>query len=288
MFSIRNYFTIPAICALWLQQAHVGCEAFVSPIVVAPQSVAPARSMFRNNAPAVLCSTATSERAMASTDTDDDDDDDDDDDEYEYIEYEDLTEADLFGSEWRVGTCWDNKQNKIDETWTRLETKGDKNVAVWGDNSEGTWSFDVASQFLTISKNYVWGKNIWAGQVDDYYFLKGTVRGWTYVTAASVLGQWQGTRLGVDAEEAGTPPWFEEDEDEEETMPAEIAASTTAVEEKTEKPVETKLQDDDKVEEPVEVKASSEKEQQKKRADAAARALLAARIQNDAKAKKDE
>ena len=287
MISIRNYFAITAICVLWLQQSKLGCEAFVSPIVVSPQSAAAARSTFRNNAPAVLFSTATSESAMAATAADDVNDDDDDE-EYEYIEYEDLTEADLYGSEWRVGTCWDNKQNKIDETWTRLETKGDKNVAVWGDNSEGTWSLDVASQFLTISKNYLWGKLIWAGQVDDYYFLKGTVRGWTYVTAASVMGQWQATRLGVDAEEAGTPPWFEEDEDEEESMPAEIAASATAIKEKIEEPVESKVEDDEKVEEPVEVRASSEIEEQKKRADAAARALLAARIQNDAKAKKNE
>lgn len=237
----------------------------------------------------MLYSTATSERSMTSTIADNEDDDDDDDDEYEYFEYENLTEADLFGSEWRVGTCWDNNQNKIEETWTRLEAKDDKNVAVWGDNSEGTWSFDVASQFLTISKNYVWGKRIWAGQVDDYYFLRGTVRGWTYVTAASVLGQWQASRLGVDPEEAGTPPWFEEDEDEEE-VPMDIAASASPVEETTEIAFESKSRDDDDnndKEKSEEMKASNEEEERKKRADTAARALLAARIQNDAKAKKD-
>lgn len=146
----------------------------------------------------------------------DNDNDDDDDDEYEYIEYETLTEADYLGSEWAVGTCFDNNNGKIQETWVRLVTKEDKNIAIWGDSSEGTWSLDVASQFFSISKEYLWGKQIWAGVVDDYYFVQGTVRGWTYLTPASVLGQWQGKRLGVDPEEAGTPPWFEVEEDDQE------------------------------------------------------------------------
>lgn len=138
-----------------------------------------------------------------------------DDDEYEYIEYEMLTETEYEGSEWMVGTVWDNNKNDIKETWVRLAIDGDKNVAIWGDDAEGTWSLDTASQFLAISKNYLWGKQIWAGVVDDYYFSQGTVRGWTYLTPASVLGQWQARRLGVDSDEAGTAPWFEEDEDEE-------------------------------------------------------------------------
>ncbi|CAB9514632.1 expressed unknown protein [Seminavis robusta] len=144
-----------------------------------------------------------------------DDDEEDDDDEFEFIEYDDLTEADFLGSEWMVGTCWDSNNNQIKETWVRLAVKGDKNLAVWGDNSEGTWSLDAASQFLAISKNFIWGKQIWAGVVDDYYFVQGTVRGWTYLTPASVLGQWQGKRLGVDPEEAGTAPWFLLEEDDE-------------------------------------------------------------------------
>lgn len=138
--------------------------------------------------------------------------DDDDNGEYEYMEYERLTEAEFVKSEWLVGTNWDKSQDRIDETWVRLITTEDgKNLAYWGDNSEGKWSLDVASQFLSISKeNPWWGKNIWAGVVDDYYYLQGTVRGWTFWQSASVLAQWQAKRLGVDPQEAGTPPWFQE------------------------------------------------------------------------------
>lgn len=137
------------------------------------------------------------------------------DEEWEYVEYEMLKEVDFMGSEWLVGTNWDSNPNKIDETWCRLATDRDgKNVAIWGDKSEGTWNFDVASQFLSFSKESLFGKQIWAGVVDDYYFCRGTVRGWTYLTPASVLAQWQAKRLGVDPEEAGTPPWFGVQDDE--------------------------------------------------------------------------
>jgi hypothetical protein len=136
--------------------------------------------------------------------------DDDDDDEYEYVEFDSLTEQEFIGSEWIVGTNWDKNPNKIDETWTRLIVDKDgKNIAVWGDDSKGTWTFDVPSQFLSISKeNILAGKQIWACTISDYYYLQGTVRGWTYWSAAAVIGQWQAKRLGVDKEEAGTPPWF--------------------------------------------------------------------------------
>ena len=139
----------------------------------------------------------------------------DEDDEYEYVEYERLTESEFVKSEWLVGTNWDRSRDKIDETWVRLLVDEDgKNVAYWGDKSEGKWSLDVASQFLSISKEGIFGKEIWAGVVDDFYFLQGTVRGWTYWQAASVLGQWQARRLGVDKEEIGTPPWFEGTQEE--------------------------------------------------------------------------
>jgi hypothetical protein len=139
-------------------------------------------------------------------------DDDDNDDEYEYIEYDSLTEREFIGSEWLVGTNWDRNADRIDETWARLVVDKDgKNVVVWGDQSQGVWALDVASQFLSLSKeNVVAGKEIWACTVTDYYYLQGTVRGWTYWSAAAVIGQWQGKRLGVDPEEAGTPPWFED------------------------------------------------------------------------------
>ena len=139
--------------------------------------------------------------------------DDDDDDEYEYVEYDILTESEFMGSEWLVGTVMDNRQKNIAETWVRLATDKDgKNVAIWGDNSEGNWNFDTANQFLSVSKNAVWGKNIWAGVVDDFYFCRGTVRGWNFLSAASVVGQWQAKRLGVEKDEAGVAPWFEEEE----------------------------------------------------------------------------
>jgi hypothetical protein len=130
-----------------------------------------------------------------------------------------LTEPEFMGSEWLVGTVMDSNQRKIQETWVRLATNKDgKNVAIWGDNSQGTWNFDTANQFLSFSKERIWGKEIWAGVVDDYYFSNGTVRGWNFFSAAAVLGQWQAKRLGVDPEEAGTPPWFEEEEEEGEEL----------------------------------------------------------------------
>ena len=142
----------------------------------------------------------------------------DDDDEYEYIEYENLTEKDFAGSEWLVGTNWDRKSDEIDETWVRLAVKDGKNIAIWGDDAEGTWELDVASQFLSVSKEYrLSGKEIWAGIVDDYYFQQGTVRGWKYWASACVEGQWQAKRLGVDPEEAGTAPWFESTVDDDST-----------------------------------------------------------------------
>lgn len=152
------------------------------------------------------------ERITISDNSDiEDNDDDDDDDEYEYVEYDCLTEAEFVGSEWLIGTNWDRNPGRIDETWARLVVDASgKNVIVWGDNSQGVWSLDVASQFLSLSKeNVLAGKEIWACTVNEnYYYLQGTVRGWKYWSAAAVLGQWQAKRLGVtDPDEAGCPPW---------------------------------------------------------------------------------
>jgi hypothetical protein len=175
----------------------------------------------------ISASNVTEKGVITEKKEEEEDNEEEEDDEYEYEEYEMLKEQDFLGSEWLVGTCWENNNNNIKETWVRLATKGDKNLAVWGDNSEGTWSLDVASQFLAISKEFLWGKQIWAGVVDDYYFVQGTVRGWTYLTPASVVGQWQAKRLGVDPEEAGTAPWFQvedgndDDESNEETTKSE-------------------------------------------------------------------
>lgn len=162
----------------------------------------------------------------ATTNSETETENDDDDDEYEYVEFDSLTEQEFIGSEWIVGTNWDKNPNKIDETWTRLIVDKDgKNIAVWGDDSKGTWTFDVPSQFLSISKeNLFAGKQIWACTISDYYYLQGTVRGWTYWSAAAVIGQWQAKRLGVDKEEAGTPPWFMASE-EETTVPDDSSVS---------------------------------------------------------------
>jgi hypothetical protein len=145
----------------------------------------------------------------------DDDDEENDDQEYEFVEYDILTEPEFMGSEWLVGTVMDSNPEKIVETWVRLATDKDgKNVAVWGDQSQGTWAFDTANQFLSFSKERLWGKDIWAGVVDDYYFTLGTVRGWNFFSAAAVQGQWQAKRLGVDPDETRVAPWFEEVDEE--------------------------------------------------------------------------
>ena len=154
-------------------------------------------------------------------------DDEDDDEEWVYEEYTDLTEADFYNSEWKIGIVWNDNEDVIKETWVRLIVDDNgggpgstpTNVAIWGDGGKGKWSLDVANQFFSISKESFggwFGKRIFAGNADDYYYLQGTVRGWSPVQSASVLGQWQMKRLGVDREEAGIAPWFQEDEDDEE------------------------------------------------------------------------
>mmetsp|Transcript_22516 Transcript_22516/g.25634 ORF Transcript_22516/g.25634 Transcript_22516/m.25634 type:complete len:247 (+) Transcript_22516:169-909(+) len=148
----------------------------------------------------------------------DDDDDDDNDDDWEYEEFENLRENDFYDSEWKVGTLMEG-QNKIEETWARLVVKDGEFVCVWGDGASGKWNFDTASQFLSMTKDTIggWlGKRIWAGTTDDYYYVEGTIRGWSPISPASVIGQWQARRLGVDKDEAGIAPWFQDEEEEEE------------------------------------------------------------------------
>ena len=147
----------------------------------------------------------------------DSDDDDDEEDEWEFEEYEDLRETDFYNSEWKVGTLMDGSNN-IEETWTRLIVQDGEFICVWGDGSNGKWNFDAASQFLSMSKDSFggWlGKRIWAGSVDDFYYVQGTIRGWSPISPASVIGQWQAKRLGVDKDEVGLAPWFQDDEEEE-------------------------------------------------------------------------
>lgn len=135
---------------------------------------------------------------------------------WEYEEYELLAREDFIASEWKVGTL-DKGKKKIVETWVRLLDRN--NEAVWGDGSQGKWNVDVPNQFITISKESFggwFGKKIWACEIDDFYYLEGTVRGWSPISAANVLAEWQARRLGVDREEAGIAPWFETDDDEDE------------------------------------------------------------------------
>lgn len=191
-------FSVSLFCGAWVHQR----------INRSPQPLSNLESSRyrRNQCSAVLLSSnsATVSDVTLSNDESDDEE------EYEYVEYDILNESEFLGSEWLVGTVMDNRPERIVETWVRLATDRDgKNVAIWGDKSEGNWNFDVAAQFLSITKNSLVGKNIWAGVVDDYYFTRGTVRGWNFFSPASVVGQWQAKRLGVDDDEAGVAPWFD-------------------------------------------------------------------------------
>lgn len=162
-----------------------------------------------------------------------DDEEEDDDEEWEFEEYEMLTEKDFYNSEWKVGTVMDGSK-KIEETWTRLIVQEGEFICIWGDGSNGKWNFDPASQFLSMSKDSYggWlGKRIWAGNIDDFYYVQGSIRGWSPISPASVVGQWQAKRLGVDKDEAGIAPWFEEEEEVEE--------------EETDAIAETKAENDD-------------------------------------------
>jgi len=162
-------------------------------------------------------------------------------------EFELLTERDFFNTEWKIGTLMENKPKdpkSIDTTWVRLvSTEDGENKAIWGDKSQGKWNIDVPSQFFSISKETFggwFGKQIWAGTIEDFYFLEGTVRGWSPISPASVDGQWQGIRLGVldgdrvTADEKGEAPWFmakEEVEEADESEGAEKMIEGSAEEE---------------------------------------------------------
>lgn len=168
-----------------------------------------------------VATASSNEDDKDNDDKDDKDDNDDKEEEWEIVEFEELDESDFINSEWKVGTNWYNKPNEIDTTWVRLiiDPESEKNVAIWGDNSKGFWKIDAAAQFFQISKETFggWGgKKLWAGPIEDYYYLQGTVRGWNPIRPASVTGQLQMIRLGVDREEAGVAPWFEDEENENE------------------------------------------------------------------------
>jgi len=214
-----NFLRSPIACHAWVCQTATSLHPISSPRITTNslESKSIPSHSYRHGGPRVILSSSTSSAESLSVTSDDDDDE-----EYEYVEYDILTESEFLGSEWLVGTVMDNKGENIAETWVRLATDKDgKNVAIWGDNSEGNWNFDTANQFLSMSKNSVIGKNIWAGVVDDYYFCRGSVRGWNFFSPASVVGQWQAKRLGVDKDDAGIAPWFEVEDGQDSLPPTE-------------------------------------------------------------------
>jgi hypothetical protein len=211
-----TWFAPAAIVALLLLSALVpGADAWLPASTTTTTNVF---SVARPFSPRTVQTTVlfSDVSAVGTSTTLQESDSEEDEDEFEYVEYDALGETEFVGSEWLVGTNWDSRRDKIDETWVRLvvDEKG-KNVCYWGDKSQGKWALDVSTQFLSVSKESFFGKQIWAGVVEDYYFQQGTVRGWNYFASASVVGQWQGKRLGVDPEEAGVAPWFEEADEEE-------------------------------------------------------------------------
>ena len=186
-------------------------------------------------------------------------------------EFELLAESDFYNTEWKIGTIMENKPREassIDTTWVRLvTTENGDNKAIWGDNSQGKWTIDVPSQFFSISKETFggwFGKQIWAGTVDDFYYLDGTVRGWSPISPASVEGQWQGVRLGVvegdrvSAEERGEAPWFTAAESEDEVGLAEKEEVGEDAEE--EAAIESEAEDEN-VEEEAAIESEAEEEE---------------------------
>jgi len=242
-----------AASAVLLAVVPAAVSGFTSQVAPMPSatSVLSGRSV---HAPNIIASRVCSSRLFSTAESVNgslassaaQDEDGEDEEEWVYEEYTDLTEADFYNSEWKIGIVWNDNESVIKETWVRLvvDEGGDgpgataTNVAIWGDGGKGKWSLDVANQFFSISKESFggwFGKRIFAGNADDYYYLQGSVRGWSPLQSASVWGQWQMKRLGVDREEAGIAPWFEEDDDDEEE-----AGGANMLEGSNESPVQAK------------------------------------------------
>jgi len=115
--------------------------------------------------------------------------------------------SDFFGSEWKIGVLWRDKK-AIDVTWVRCREDG---TAEFGWGAEGRWKLDDGC-FLTFTRDFPlgWnGKRLFSARVgEDPNFVEGVVRGWKPFESASVMGQWQGIRLGV--KDRGVAPWMEE------------------------------------------------------------------------------
>ena len=115
--------------------------------------------------------------------------------------------ADFVGSEWKLGVLW-RGDDKIEVTWARCLADGSAEFG-WG--TRGSWRLDEG-RFLTFAREFPlgWnGKRLFSAKVgDDPDFVEGIVRGWKPFESASVMGQWQAIRLGV--ERKGVAPWWRE------------------------------------------------------------------------------
>jgi len=120
-------------------------------------------------------------------------------------------EADFVGSEWKIGVLWRDKE-KIDVTWVRCKEDGNSE---WGWGANGKWRLEDGS-FLTFTRDFPlgWnGKRLFSARVGaDGNFVEGVVRGWKPFESATIMGQWQAIRLGVEGR--GAAPWFEDEEGE--------------------------------------------------------------------------
>ena len=121
-----------------------------------------------------------------------------------------FADADILGSEWKIGILW-NDRSKLDVTWVRC--KEAKEVQ-WGFRAKGKWTLEDGL-FLTFSRDFFggWhGKRLFSGKLtDDGNFIQGVVRGWKPWDTASVMGKFQAIRLGV--ERPNPAPWLSEGTD---------------------------------------------------------------------------
>lgn len=128
--------------------------------------------------------------------------------------------ADFAGSEWKIGVLWGEEQD-IEVSWFRCKADG---KSEWGfkQGNEGRWSLDDGV-YLTVTRNYFlgWnGRRIYSAKVtDDCNYLEGYVRGWKPWEPASIMGQWQAFRLGV--ERPNPPPWVDAENRVNQTLLAE-------------------------------------------------------------------
>lgn len=113
-------------------------------------------------------------------------------------------ESDFNGSEWKIGILWNGKK-KIDVSWIRCKPM---NELQWGFGAEGKWRLEDGT-FVTFTRDFFlgWhGRRLFSAKIgEDSNYLEGVVRGWKPWDSATVMGQWEAIRLGVDRPEEA--PW---------------------------------------------------------------------------------